>query len=221
MKKKDMIEILNDIRKAYQADALRSAFALALTLPDICGQKEYPDEDCGTRYALWIDNYFEDSQKSAVFDFVVSDDKEIAREVLMDGKTYYRLRCTYLHSGSTILSKNSSDYPEFYFITTSTEDESMYANMLISIKEKRILFVDIRNEIDRLLHSAIQYYKSHLSEFENNKLEIIDLERNLESIRKNNRKTYESINETVEKLIENQAGYDGKEEATESCIRKL
>ena len=197
-----MIEILNDINKAYQADALRSAFALALTLPDICGQKEYPDEDCGTRYALWIDNYLKDSQKGTVLDFVISDNKEITREVIIDGKTYYRLRCTYLHSGSTILSKNSSDYPEFHFVTSSTEDEAIYANMLIGIKEKKILFVDIRNEIDRLLHSAIQYYKSHLSEFENNKIEIIDLERNFESIRKNNQKAYKSINEMVVSLYD-------------------
>lgn len=193
---------LNDIRKAYNAGALKAAFALALTLPDICGQIEYPNEDCGTRYALWIDNYLEEPQKSTVFDLVISNNSEIKKEIVIDGKTYYRLRCTYLHSGSTILEKDGSDYPEFHFVTTSTEDEFIYANMLVSIKERKILFVDIRNEINKLLHSATEYYKTHMSEFEKHKIEIIDLERNIESIRKDNPKTYKMIKENSMRLCE-------------------
>lgn len=197
-----MIEILNDIKKAYNAGALRSAFALALTLPDICGQLEYPNNDCGSRYALWIDNFLENTIKSEVVDIVITNSMEAKKEVVIDGRTYYRLRCTYLHSGSTDLSKDKSDYPEFHFILSSTKDEKAYANMSVDVNGKQILYIDIRNEINKLVHSAIHYYKTHPSkcEFEKHKLEIIDTERHFESIRKNNREAYDEIKDWAEKF---------------------
>lgn len=40
-----MIErIISDIPKALDADCLFAALVLSLTLPDICGKAEYPEE---------------------------------------------------------------------------------------------------------------------------------------------------------------------------------
>ena len=38
-----MIEKINSIRRAIECECYLPALALALTLPDICGQIEYPD----------------------------------------------------------------------------------------------------------------------------------------------------------------------------------
>lgn len=47
-----MKEKINDIKEAVANKAFQSALALALTLPDICGEIEYPTESSGRkRYA--------------------------------------------------------------------------------------------------------------------------------------------------------------------------
>ena len=52
-----MKEKINDIKEAVANKAFQSALALALTLPDICGEIEYPTESSGRkRYAKWCDN---------------------------------------------------------------------------------------------------------------------------------------------------------------------
>lgn len=45
---------MTDAVKAYQGDAFLSAISLALTIPDICGERSYPDESVGSRYEKWI-----------------------------------------------------------------------------------------------------------------------------------------------------------------------
>ncbi len=49
---------IEDIKKALGNGAYLSALALTLTLPDIYGQVEYPDEKkVGERYVPWFNNY--------------------------------------------------------------------------------------------------------------------------------------------------------------------
>ena len=53
-----MLNKINDVKSALKAGAYQSALALALTLPDICSQIEYPAENMvGICYPQWCDKY--------------------------------------------------------------------------------------------------------------------------------------------------------------------
>jgi hypothetical protein len=85
-----MIEYLNDIRKAIENDCWYSALALALTLPDICGEIEFPQiTSVGKRYRQWFLNHIENNKY-----FIVSGHN------IFSSKECYELRCSFLHSHS-------------------------------------------------------------------------------------------------------------------------
>ena len=48
--------IVNEIRKALEQDLFMVALTTALTLPDICGNAEFPNEKNWKRYISWYDN---------------------------------------------------------------------------------------------------------------------------------------------------------------------
>ncbi len=84
------LDIINDIKKAIDAEAYLSALALSLALPDICGKVEFPQiKSNKKRYVDWYDkhitynNYPDDYDDSLKF----------------DGEKCYKLRCAFLHAG--------------------------------------------------------------------------------------------------------------------------
>lgn len=51
-----MLQLIDDVNKALDAESYYSALTLALTLPDICGKAEYPQEkSTAKRYKDWYD----------------------------------------------------------------------------------------------------------------------------------------------------------------------
>lgn len=90
-----MEQRIKEIVKSIKSECYLSALALSLTIPDICGQIEYPDmiyED-GRRkgrrksreqYIRWFDEYV----KPLFF-----IDNEDAPKHQMDGTSCYALRC--------------------------------------------------------------------------------------------------------------------------------
>ncbi len=59
MRKLTILDTVDDIYRALDAKAYLSAFALALTLPDILSMVEYPEIDAmGKRYSKWMDEFF-------------------------------------------------------------------------------------------------------------------------------------------------------------------
>lgn len=173
-----MNKVLQDIKRAYNAGAYRSAFALALTLPDICGQIEYPHiAGCGDRYAKWIDNYLVDDEESGRIYMTIQRGELKEGFVQVDGRTYFRLRCVYLHSGSTDLDDGKKDYPDFEFVLLSEEDKGIYSRMKVDDGVQNRMIVDIRGEIKTLVHSALEYYKANKEKFDDEYILIRDLER--------------------------------------------
>lgn len=75
---------LRDLSHALQAGSPFSALALALALPDICGNIEYPQmhapNQVGDRYRRWCNEW--------------------AQMLTVSGADCYALRCAYLHNGS-------------------------------------------------------------------------------------------------------------------------
>ena len=87
-----------------------SAFALALTIPDILSKIDYPDiQSVGDRYELWMnENYVEGEKFETQFDEDTSEQLRIIQNQL-DGELYYQIRNAFLHAGNTdIRSKKKS-----------------------------------------------------------------------------------------------------------------
>ena len=52
-----MLQLIDDVNKALDAECYYSALTLALTFPDICGKAEYPKEkSTAKRYKDWYDD---------------------------------------------------------------------------------------------------------------------------------------------------------------------
>lgn len=105
-----MLNILDDIERALEAEAYCSALALALTLPDVLGRVAYPElrgnGNVQKRYEKWYNENMEDKDKE-----------------LMNGLMCYKLRCTYLHTGETELNQREKDeFPIFQLRKGSTSD---------------------------------------------------------------------------------------------------
>lgn len=99
-----MIKIfLDDIKKAKENKAYLSAFALALTIPDICGKEEfYKTGNMSSRdkYIAWFDEWvlkYLAIPKGDNKQFNEYDDM-----VTFDGDACYALRCAFLHEGKKI-----------------------------------------------------------------------------------------------------------------------
>lgn len=89
---------LDDIEKAFSAGAYLSAISLALTIPDICGDRLYPELKKKTRqrYVSWFNKYvaFNYPEEPA------ADGPRGERRYYFDGEDCYQLRCVYLHQGN-------------------------------------------------------------------------------------------------------------------------
>lgn len=86
---------INEIRLAIQNKMYQSALALALTLPDICGQVKYPQEKCkGRRYRDWFNEFVGHLYMPKVTAESIDPNHRI-----VNGNVCWNLRCAFLHSG--------------------------------------------------------------------------------------------------------------------------
>lgn len=83
-----MQDLIADIKRALCAEAYISALSLALVLPDICGQIEFPHSSSGKeQYIEWYDKH-------------MLWPSDMTKEEILDGEKCYKLRCALLHSGN-------------------------------------------------------------------------------------------------------------------------
>ena len=87
------VAVISIERAAVKHENWLAALALALMLPDICAEIEWPGKKGGKRYAKRWENRFANTYRYATgpSDYVT-------------GKEIYRLRCAYLHEGSEVQS---------------------------------------------------------------------------------------------------------------------
>ncbi len=92
-----LIRKINEIRSALEMGLYNRAFAMALTLPDICGKVEFPDLSVKLRYTKWFKTYAEPL-------FTVKTkrvpDNENVQYTWLSAKECYALRCAFLHAGN-------------------------------------------------------------------------------------------------------------------------
>lgn len=172
-----MLKLIEEIEESLKAQNLRCAIGMALTLPDICGQVEYPDEtQVGKRYADWCNSYllnqgFVTSSKST----------DESTQHILSGDICYKLRCAFLHSGNTDLNQHKNDhYPFFELRISSATDNGIFVEPhTVNEKGEIIRFsLDARHLCCVLCNAAKEYYKNHepKSDFSEHQFSIVDVE---------------------------------------------
>lgn len=95
-----MKELIGAVRQAYNNSNPYAALALALTLPDIAGDYQYPGKSSSKRYIDWFDYYVK--PKHYVPSLGHKDNHEF-----LSGEDCYALRCSLLHNGTdSIINQN-------------------------------------------------------------------------------------------------------------------
>lgn len=97
---------MGDVRKAFEAGAFLSAISMALTLPDICGDRLYSGSSSSERYSKWFDKYVAPSyvgprpDEPDAWDIRGADvGPTPCFTSYFSGDDCYQLRCVYLHEG--------------------------------------------------------------------------------------------------------------------------
>ena len=149
-----MINRIAEIRKCIDLELYEAALALALTLPDICGQVELPNGKAGERYRNWIDNYVDADvlyDKSFGSDFIPLSSNDI-----------YKLRCSFLHSGDDDIDNAQID--EFKLLSPKRTDGKYGYRYGIrresKDKEIHIAEIDIKYLSTMLCDYAEKYYST-------------------------------------------------------------
>jgi len=87
------------IDKALRDQNWLAAAALSLTMPDVCGGMEHPNDESKKRYKAWWDKYM------------------LKHYQMVSGADAYDLRCAYLHEGR-LSQRARQALTRFHFVVT-------------------------------------------------------------------------------------------------------
>lgn len=174
-----MIEqILFEMNKSLDNECYLSALAMALVLPDICGEAEYPNELPEPRYIKWLDKY--------VVPFERFQNKNNDVEMLeLTSSIIYKLRNSIMHDGSPEISlkKKQRKTDKFELVIDEKNELNLYADSSAveyheTDENKKITSRNYKISVRRLClilsKTAESYYKENKSKFVNNNTTFID-----------------------------------------------
>lgn len=163
--------IIREIESALKNDEFLAALALALTLPDICGKAEFPNEkSVGVRYIKWFDDNIGNYEKPPKS----NDGKNTEFDDMpyMSGEIIYSLRCCFLHQGNPNIEKAKIHEPQckvthFTLIVANAINggSSMVSKSNFADPE-RTLEINIVNLCWKLCLVAKAYYEDNKDKFD-------------------------------------------------------
>lgn len=96
-----MLQLIDDVNKALDAECYFSALTLALIFPDICGKAEYPQESStAKRYKDWYDEHI------GKYEQCPCEQCRDAPMPYLGGEVVYCLRNSLLHQGTPNIDVN-------------------------------------------------------------------------------------------------------------------
>lgn len=108
-----MVELLDAIQFSLETNNFYGALFIALTVPDICGKLENPNEKTQQRYIKWFDKYL----ANKYIKHVGANHEEC---VFLTGADLYALRCALLHEYSDDITNQKASEIINRFIFSST-----------------------------------------------------------------------------------------------------
>ena len=142
---------ISEIRRALNLELYNCALATALTLPDICGKVEFPNEYSRERYTKWFDKYVRD-QFTAVAT-KLPEELEVKYQWLRADECY-ALRCAVLHSGD--YKPEKVELSKIYLHAHKREWEN-YSHIIRDSKYIDAVVIDL---CEKLCLAAEEYYNS-------------------------------------------------------------
>ena len=119
---------MNDAFLAFRGGAYISAITLALTIPDICGGRLWPDAGVGERYTKWFDTYVKPFSfrgprpRTSSWHKATAQKATDAVDDYFNGSDCYQLRCVYLHEGTNTPQKEEkTPYKAIQFTVHSAD----------------------------------------------------------------------------------------------------
>ncbi|WP_426980266.1 hypothetical protein [Bacillus pseudomycoides] len=190
-----MLDKIRDIEIALENKSYLSALALSLTLPDICGEIEYPHfkfkdgtRNVGKQYASWFDNwvnhYYADCKGW-------TDDYAKAKNPYFTGRMCYSLRCSFLHAGNSDIKewgkKEDKDYRYSYEFKLGVNGADSFGSSYLNqihdnskIKKTETVTINIDELCKYICLSAERYYREKGSNhFEKRNTYLIDFNRGI------------------------------------------
>ena len=180
--------IVDDIRAALDHDLYFVALSTALTLPDVCGKVEYPNETRSKkRYIDWYNKeigYYEKNPSQ-------TSEEEMP---YLSGNVIYSLRCSLLHEGNpnvdnVQLTRKNASLPIDHFVlkVEKKKDFDIYSDSSgisdIFGQHRREYTMSIRRVCLIMCCVAEKYYKDNKEKFQFN-YEILDWDKATEHLPK-------------------------------------
>lgn len=194
-----MINKIEAIEEAVKHKCYLPALALALTIPDICGQIEYPGfkRTNGSRYVKkqyvewfnnWVGVYYAD-------DTGFSEDWKRAKNPYFTGDMCYKLRCAFLHSGNSDIEdfgkrEDNEFIYSYYFNLCLNESDSWGCAWEVKGDDngKIIKEITVSINVETLCNnicSAVRGYYKYKGEkvFEDYQINILDVKYESDNLR--------------------------------------
>lgn len=185
-----MIEKIKDINLALTNKSYLSALALSLTLPDICGQIEYPDlkkkngeRNIRKQYVAWFDDWV---NQHFADNTGWTEDGSKANNPYFTGEMCYSLRCSFLHAGNSDIQKwGDKEDADFHYsyefeLAVGGADKTGLSwvnptNNNLKILKTKTVRVNIDKLCECICLSAEKYYREKDPNlFKDHKIKFID-----------------------------------------------
>lgn len=152
-----MINKIDDIKKALENGCFYSSLALALTLPDICAKVEFSNsKNNGSKlYIEWFDKYV-----YSVYYKYDGEYSEVYEGTEFNGDACYQLRCSFLHSGNLNITneKKGVKINKFELSIYGAERFGILDNGSNKTYQVRL---DVKDLSRNLCDAAQRYYEQH------------------------------------------------------------
>lgn len=199
----NVLEKINAIRVALEKECYLPALALALTLPDICGQIEYPEliRKNGSRlvgqqykkwFKEWVGHYYADHTG-------FKQNGKYPKNPYFTDEMCYQLRCAYLHSGNSDIDefgeKEDKQFKYIYHFSLSVNGGESYGTWweepqlnVDKMFKHRTVCIDVVKLCEFLCCAAEKYYntKEDKKVFYEHQISITDIQRKAFEIQKLN-----------------------------------
>ena len=178
--------IIREIRQCLENECLLAGLALALTLPDICGKAEFPQENSSKkRYIQWYDEIVGITEKPP------KSTKRNTEMPYLSGEVIYSLRCQFLHQGTpnieaAKIKEDACKIDNFTLLFQKKNSLDLYSDSAAvfycgtdpdgnnPIHQLRSYEVNVRRLCMILCACAEGYYKENADKFNFFQYEIVD-----------------------------------------------
>lgn len=168
-----LMEIIKEINKALADNMYIAALSMALTIPDICGKAEYPNEKVGKRYIDWFE------ENIGKYEHPPFEDGKTKMPYL-SGEVVYSLRNSMLHQGTPNIDKDkikeeTNKIDRFILVRQEKNefdiysDSAEYSDQDMSLDKHgvyRSYYVNIRRLCMIICATAEGYYKENKEKFD-------------------------------------------------------